>query len=298
MMAISVSKMINAVQQQGNPQDAILMQASSPFVQVTGGEMAYVNGWFFLMFGQNYDSIYTTGKTGDYTSAVRQFRFVNSQIIDTTSYVDEDYHRRDLSMVEVTQQAGSFFAAFGGVFTSDDNGYLNPLYFNLENTAAQHKKDTLVQKTNQYNCATASIYDPVSDACVTVLFGGIGQYQYHPESKSWENGDKGAKLPFVKTITQMIYDNGVMTQHIQLPPEAPELPAYCGASGVFFPDADYLMTGQTLDYTKMSTATTAIGWLYGGIASPRPTSSSLYPTTLNKTIYQVLLNKSTGQDSN
>ena len=50
----------------------------------------------------------------------------------------------------------------------------------------------------------------------------------------WENGDDGAKLPFVKSITQMEWKNGTLIQFNQEPPTTPELPKLIGANAIFF----------------------------------------------------------------
>ncbi len=287
--AIGVSEMINQVKNQGKVSSAIIDMASSPFVQVTGGELIYEDGWFYLLFGQNYSGAYAPGVTGAYTSAIRTFRFSNGQIQDTSSIADSIFYRRDLNVVKITQKSGDFYAGFGGVFNSLNNGFLNPVYVHTNQGSPTGMMDTLEQKTSQYACANISIYDPNSDACITVLLGGIGRYQYDAQNKSWEDGDNHALLPFVKTITQMKYQNGKMEQYIQLPPDEPDLPNLIGANAIFLQDMNLIYKNQTIDYSKITGDTTKIGLMYGGIFSPKPTSSSIYPTTLNKTIYEVFL---------
>jgi hypothetical protein len=107
-------------------------------------------------------------------------------------------------------------AVFGGVFSSNGDGYQNPVYITVNGKNIIANQDTLMQKTNQYDCAMISIFDAASNSNNTILLGGIGKYQYHVSTGVWEDGDQGAKLPFVKTITQMVYQNGVMKQQIQI----------------------------------------------------------------------------------
>ncbi len=294
MVSISVSEMINQVslQKNGNPYKAIIGMASSPFVQVTGGEMVFENNNFYLLFGQNYNGAYNVSVTGNYTSAIRKFSFNGSIIGDTVSYFDTLMHRRDIPVAEIFQKSGNFHAGFGGVFNSKDNGYVNPVYISFHGNNNSVKADTLTQKTNQYACAVANIYDPVSDANITTLLGGIGRYQFMEKTQTWQDGDDGAKLPFVKTITQMTYHNGVMHQNIQLPPLAPELPALIGANAIFIADSNYIYSNNTIDYSKITSSETKIGIMYGGIKSIKPSSSYTYPTSLNSTIYEVYLYKS------
>jgi hypothetical protein len=297
-VSISISSLIKQVQMgtSGSISKAIAGRATSPFLQVAGGEMVYQNNSFYLMFGQNYHTLYVDGVNGDYTCAVRKFNFTGNNITDTVSYIDTAMlHRRDLPAATITQNENTFYAAFGGVFNQNDDGFQNPVYINLNGGQISVTQDTMVQITNQYDCALVSVFDAASNSSITALLGGIGKFQYHPATHSWEDGDGGAKLPFVKTITQMIYYNGIMRQQIQLPPENPELPDLAGANAIFIPGQDYIYSDQTIDYSKITADTTLIGLMYGGIKAMGPTSSPFYPTSVNNTIYEVYLYKSTAK---
>src|SRR5439155_25019936 len=119
--------------------------------------------------------------------------------------------------------------------------------------------DTLKQVTNQYDCAFATVYDPASATNITVLMGGIGKFQYHPETGLWEDGDRGIPLPFVRSITQMRFQNGRMSQRIQLPPYEQEMPGFIGASAIFFPRSELLYRDGIIDYRKLINDSMAIG---------------------------------------
>ena len=293
MVTLSISSLINQVEMSnGNIKKAILQTASSPILQVTGGELYKKGNIFYLSFGQNFNQIYSIGTTGIYTSSVKTFSVTNGIISDTASYVNSTMlHRRDLPVTEIITKDQVMLAAFGGVFSSTNDGYLNPVYVSMNGKSISAIQDTLIQKTNQYDCAMISIFDVTSNSNTTVLLGGIGQYQYHVSTGIWENGDQGAKLPFVKTITQMIYQNGKMTQNIQIPPKYPELPVLIGANAIFIPSANLIYSNKTIDYSKITSDSTSIGLMYGGILSQMPTSSEIYPTSLNTKLYQVYLVK-------
>jgi len=292
IMAINIAEMIHQVEINGDPLKAVEDRAISPIVQVTGGEMVKENGIFYLMFGQKYSQSYKVGITGEYTNAIRSFRFENGKVTYINTVVNPDIlHRRDLTVAPVTQQNGRFYTAFGGVFTKDNNGFTNPVNIHPIAGSCDIREGTMVQLTNQYNCAYVSIYDHSSDQSTTVLLGGIGRYQYIEERKSWEDGDNGAKLPFVKTITHMIFKNGEMNQAIQIPPEQPALPEFIGANAIFIPNSDLLYSDRIIDYSKILPGISSIGIMYGGIKSIRPTSSSIYPTTFSSTIYEVFIHK-------
>ena len=293
MTIIQVSQMVKQVQLQseGNIKQAIINIIYSPFLQVTGGAMAKQNDILYLMFGQNYTGVYRPGLTGAYTNAVRQFQLNNAQLVNTNSYTDTVLHRRDLTVAPVVQNNKLFYAAFGGVFTSDDNGYMNPVYIQPNGTSVSVKQDTLIQKTNHYICANAVIFDPQKNICTNVLFGGIGRYQYDTITKKWLDGDNGAKLPFVQSITQMIYANSAMQQHIQIPPQEPQMPGLIGAEAIFIPAAGIANSMGIINYNSLKNKRNLIGYIFGGIKSIKPSSSSIYPTSTNNMLYAVYLNK-------
>lgn len=292
-VTISVSQLIGQVQQgNGNIKNAILSTLSSPFLQVTGGELVKQDNYFYLIGGQNFPQVYQgLGITGNYTSAVRKFSINNGVLADTSSYVDTVLHRRDFPATPVVLNGETFYAIFGGVFSANNDGYQHPVYIAVPNGRILVKQDTLTQMTSQYDCAFVSLYDPASNSNTTVLLGGIGKYQFHAATQTWENGDAGARLPFVNTITQMVVQNGFVKQNIQLPPASPALPFLLGANAIFVPYSNLLYSGNTIDYSKITSDSTVIGVMYGGIKSQLPTSSEIYPTSLNTTPYYVYLKK-------
>lgn len=295
IVAIQVSTMIEEVKKgaMGNPRNAILKQTNSPLVQVAGGEMIRDNGVFYVLFGQNYQGKYSLSLSGKYTNAVRQFRWDGLAITDTASVTAPNLRRRDLNVLRVEQKSEPLFVGYAGVFNKDDSGFSHPIYvrpnFNGRLSAAENHD--ISQKTNSYKAATASIYDATLDRNTHVIMGGIGQFQYHPETGQWEEGDNGAPLPFVKSITQMIWQSGIQTQYIQIPPVAEELPELLGANALFIPNPALQYSPGVIDYNKLGAGETSIGWFFGGIKSQRPTSSMIYPTSINKTIYEVILQK-------
>lgn len=289
-IAISVSAMIRAVESNSDIRKAILYTIQSPFFKVTGGEVFKLNGWFYLMYGQVYDQPYSVGVSGKYTESVRIFRIKNGKLTDTSSVQDPLFHRRDLNVVKVKQNSGDFFATYGGVFNENNKGFVHPIYIYPDNGKITYKQDTLSQISNQYDCAKLNVFDPVSNTHVTALLGGIGASFFNFETKSWDpNGDDGNPLPFVKAITQMICKNGSISQYIQNPLTDPELPEFIGADALFIPIYAIRFEDQVIDATKLTRDSMTIGYFYGGIQSPRPTSSDIYPTTVNSTLYSVHL---------
>jgi hypothetical protein len=268
------------------------MYTHSPLVQVAGGALFKQGDEFYLAFGQEFYGSYDgPGKSGKYTSDVRIFNLQGGQVVPVRTCEDPALYRRDLNAVQLVQNNGTIYAGLGGVFDAYDNGFMKPVYFDPSQADCGVTLDSLLQVTNQYDCARATIFDAVSNSCFTILMGGIGQYQYDEENETWEDGDDGAKLPFVRTITQMIYSNGAMRQHIQIPPDQPEMPGLIGANAIFIPDKDLLLRDDVINYAKLLSNEMRIGLFYGGISSTLPTSSALYPTGVNKDIYEVWIRK-------
>lgn len=293
MTVIQVSNMISQVKMQdsGNVKSAIVNTIYSPVLQVTGGAMAKRNGMFYLMFGQNYSQVYQPAVNGAYTNSITQFQLSGNQLVNANSYTDSTMlHRRDLTVAPIAQNNNLLYAGFGGVFTADDDGYKNPVYIQPNGNTFTVQQDSIEQKTNQYECANAVVFDPATNTCTNILFGGIGKYQYDTAHKKWgsENNDK---LPFVQYITQMIYSNGSMHQHVQMAPLEPQMPGFIGAGAIFIPAPGIADMHGIINYAALKQKRNFIGYIIGGIKSIKPTSSLLYPTSANTKLYTVSIIK-------
>jgi hypothetical protein len=291
MTALDLPTLINAVETGSDSGKGILASAESEIFRVAGGELFKSGEAFYLAFGQDFSKLYDPGTSGDYISDIRIFSFEDQKLKEIGICKDPNLHRRDLNAVAIMQNSGIIYAGLGGVFDPSDNGYMQPVLFDPTQPNCGIRLDPLRQVTNQYSCAHASIFDEGSNTCVTVLMGGIGQYQYHPETGEWENGDNGAKLPFVKSISQIYYTGGQMQQYIQLPPDQPEMPKLIGANAIFIPNNKLLNANGFIDYGKINLGESVIGLFYGGIESQLPTSSEIYPTSVNKILYEVIIRK-------
>ena len=90
----------------------------------------------------------------------------------------------------------------------------------------------------------------------------------------------------------MQYVQGNMAQRVQIPPGSPELPALLGANAIFLANPDFSFSDGTIDYAKIKgNLTTIIGYLYGGIQSPSPSSNDVNPSSVNNQMYEVILTK-------
>jgi hypothetical protein len=295
MLIFNIPELIESVENKSQPYSSISNCIEDDYLQVTGGKMKYLNGYFYLMFGQNFHEKYDVGITGEYTEAIRKFKIDGNSLTQKSSLQYKYLHRRDLNVERLYNT--NYMIAYGGVFTKNNNGYPNPVQILADSNEFSCKQmENIEQVSNQYDCAVVSVYDPQRNSNSHVFLGGIGKNQFHESTQSWECGDLGALLPFVQTITKMTWVDGVLLQDIQLPPASPQLPALLGANAMFFPDSSVMLEDNVVDYSKISSGTSPIGIFYGGIVSQRPTSSAIYPSSLNTKVYDVMLTKLDSND--
>jgi hypothetical protein len=279
----------------------------SPYVQVTGGEMFITGNNLYLIGGQNYSKVYTPGRNGIYTNAIRKFTIKPSgsgfQIGDTLSYIDPvNLHRRDMNLVPVFANGSLGAVLYGGVFTKEDMAFRNPVYITgWQSGNISITPDTAMLNANQYSCATVPIWNSYQATNYISFLGGISYKMYDTVSKSLVIGDHGMPLPFSNLIST-VSTNGASSsvEQIQIPPSAPLMPKFVGSNAIFFPLPQYLVSGAPMiDINKVwsgSAPPTVIGYMYGGILSMGPTSGTTpqghvytYP---NPVLYEVVISLS------
>ena len=301
--AVSISKMIAAVKANDESaiEQAVLYSIQDDFVRVTGGEMLFIEGIFYLVMGQNYTGEYTPGLTGKYTEEVRIFRLTNEngnwEITDrnTISYPDDtlsQFHRRDLNVAPVVSNNKRGFTVYGGVFNGEGDGWLNPIHFKPDGSGgAEFRLDATQQLCNNYSCAFIPLYNPSDKSMYVSFLGGIGHMQWVEEQLGMVPGDGSVKLPWVNTISTLGHTSDQKTvQHMQIPGKEPTLPTYLGAEAVFIPDESLLFADDILNLEKCAGGESrVIGHMYGGIRATAPTSSSSFPTVGSNAIYEVTI---------
>lgn len=308
---IKISGMIDEITNGGSADDLknqVLFTIQDTLVQVAGGVLDKIGTTFYLVMGQNYSGTYVPGNTGIYTEAIRTFQIQNSNgdySLTNTNIIKDTQtptrlHRRDLNVVQAIRNDKQALTVFGGVFTNDGSGWLNPVFLDMTTGGnVLITSDTFQQKMNNYHCATIPIYDGLTDAMFTSFLGGISYEQYVPSSQQFVVGDNGIPLPFINTISTLAVVPGkAIDQKIQIPPNDPVLPSYIGAEAVFIPDEAFVLNGKVLDFQKInSTQRTKIGVMYGGIRATAPSSSSMNPTFASNSIFNVYFNP-TGLNEN
>lgn len=313
-LEIDLAQMVSIVQSEDKNLSldaAITKTVISPFVQVTGGALIYSNDFFYLIGGQNYNSEYSTGRTGLYTNAIRKFTLQQQGawvIADTNSLVDPvNLHRRDMNVVPGVTGNTNTAILYGGVFTKKDEAYRAAVFIDgLSAGKPTITVDTIQTQVNQYNCAVVSIADPNLQIIVTSFFGGISYMMYEKESGNLVVGDHGISMPFSNLVSSIATGGGINNskEYIQIPPYAPLLPAYMGSNAQFIPVPQYTMASNPLviDVTKIPDVPSGkamVGYIFGGIVSDGPTSGTtakgFVPTYANPLVYKVYLNYHSGQ---
>ncbi|MEO7265660.1 MAG: hypothetical protein ABIW38_12135 [Ferruginibacter sp.] len=308
-LEIDLAQMISIVQSENRNllvDAAFTKNIVSPFVQVTGGAMLYNNGFFYLVGGQNYNSEYSSGRTGLYTNAIRTFTLQQGNpwvIADTSSLVDPvNLHRRDMNVVPGVAGSGGSAILYGGVFTKQDEAYRAAVFIDgLSAGKPTITVDSFQQQVNQYSCAFASLADPNIQVAVTSFFGGISYKMYEKDSAKLVIGDHGISMPFSNIASTIATGGGINNskEYIQLPPYAPLLPGRIGSNAVFIPVPQYTMANNpmVIDVSKIPDDTSGramIGYIFGGIVSKGPTSGTtakgFVPTYASPLVYQVYLN--------
>ncbi|HEX6912779.1 MAG TPA: hypothetical protein VF142_20395, partial [Longimicrobium sp.] len=247
LTAIDVPAVIRGVQ----ARDAGAIAAGIVTVQdermrVTGGGLKMIGDMFYLVFGQNYDSIYKGGYTGKYTEQVRSFHIANVggvvQIQNYRAYSDpggggpaSQWHRRDLNVVETVYADGNpGIAVYGGVFTPNGGAWLNPMYIASGAGSASITLDPqFAMRMSPYECAQVLMYDPGSRTMYTTLLGGITFWYYDPAGRLVQSSVDNW-MPWTAAITTLARaPNGATREVVQ--PATMQMPQRMGGNAVFVP---------------------------------------------------------------
>jgi hypothetical protein len=275
-------------------------------MRVTGGGMKKIGDTYYLVMGQNYDSIYKGAYTGHYTEQVRAFQIGSSggqpQILNYQAYTATDgggpssqWHRRDLNVVETVWADGTpGIAVYGGVFTPTGGAWLNPMYIAAGGGGASITLDSqFSMRMSPYECAQVLMFDPSSRTMYTTLLGGI-TYWYYDASGQLVQSSIANWLPWTAAITTLARaSNGSTTEVIQ--PATQQMPQRMGGNAVFVRNpalATAAGTSEVLDYSRLPAGgSVLVGWMYGGIWATADQASEFNPTFANSKVYEVWMNR-------
>jgi len=273
LTTIDVDEFVEAVIDNQSLTDYV-RQIEDTLMAVTGGQMGYKDGVFYLAGGQEFVGRYNPmgpnngpGFYQQYTDAVRKFEVDFTGLVPVVThlapYTDVDVlHRRDYNMSPQISVNGDYgFTIFSGVFKQPDD---TP-FFDLVNVTESGYSvvPTFTQLLSQYHSAKIPMFDSVNNTMHTIFFGGMAQY-YYDDSGTLINDDK---VPFVKTISRVSRLNDGSYEEVKLNIEMPTL---VGAGAEFIPVDDFF-SEEILNFNGLpEDSKTLVGYIYGGISSSLP----------------------------
>ncbi|CAN5605732.1 hypothetical protein BH10BAC5_BH10BAC5_21980 [soil metagenome] len=287
IISIQVSGIMNAVMNNQSIAPYIIEQTDTRF-QIVGGEMNYMNGYYYLLGGQQFEGEYRDPPTGTFTQRYtdRVFRFQLStatsinisnftQVQDTTNL-----HRRDMNVVPMMTTGGALsLSLYGGVFTK---GYplpfLNPV--SVSNTGSVTVDNSFQKLFSQYNCPVMSVYDSVNNKMHNTFFGGISLYYYDQTSMSVK---RDTLTPFIKDISTITKNASGLSSEYLMPIKFTE---YLGSNAEFIINpATPQFSSEIINLFKLS-GRTFVGYIFGGIKALLP---NLAGSSASTRIFKVYL---------
>jgi hypothetical protein len=297
LLGVNVPGMIAAVKSGGSLAPHVTRRSNFAW-KVAGGQLAKVNGRFYLVMGQRFDGLYSADPsnwdkfTQIYTERIQVGRItpppslaftVDTIINQNPNEWARNFHRRDLNVLGAFDPQGNKrLAVYGGVFVpGQDAAYRVPVYISGNGARVD---STFFQAMSQYDAAALLLYDRTSRGMYTTLFGGISLYFYDNERKQL-HVDTG--LPFIDDVSVIAVDP-TGTRQWAFPWT---LPALLGADARVILDEGLQMDAETdvvfLDALPRNAAT-QVGWLYGGIESTVPqTEDQQRQTGASNRVFQV-----------
>jgi len=275
------------------------------YVKVTGGGLQKLGGVFYLVFGQQFEGLYSVNE-GDYGKWPTKQQYTE-QIVSlavTPNRADigvlhvalqnpndprRQYHRRDLNVLPAFGPTGQpRIGIYGGVFViGQTSPYRNPMVVEPgAGYAPTITTDTAYQQMmSQYECSTLVAFDRTSNALYNVFFGGISLY-YLNRGLNQLQLDEG--MPFIADVTAMIRgSDSSWAEYVRQPP----LDSRLGANGHFVLDPAVPRAGEIVYLDAIKTRT-RVGYLYGGIQSDvaNTNGNPSQVTRATNLLYEVWLN--------
>ncbi|HBF19025.1 MAG TPA: hypothetical protein DDW81_02945, partial [Cryomorphaceae bacterium] len=171
--AIHFEKAVNAIENNNaSDLESSIINLEDERFRVTGGGLEKIGNDYFLVFGQDYDTIYIGGITGKYTEEVRKFNMsIDAGKITISNYevfkdpsgktgAESQYHRRDLNVCSAIRPDGNeAITVLGGVFTKNDGGWVNPILIDNNGQTTVTLNTAFSQMLSQYECSLVSFWD-------------------------------------------------------------------------------------------------------------------------------------------
>ncbi|MCB0724039.1 MAG: T9SS type A sorting domain-containing protein [Ignavibacteriae bacterium] len=294
LSVIDVDGMINAVVS-GTTMSPYVKQLNDSRVRVTGGEMAYMNGFVYLVGGHNFNGVYfNTGQGNNnqvYTNAYKKFHVnVAGSTVSIADYVETvdtvNFHRRDYNLVPAIKPDGSeYLIVYGGVFKYGINRpFQTPI--ELDNSGAT--VDSFEEQLNQYTTANMNLFDSTTNDMYTMIFGGMGLYYYDTAGSSIE---MDTLVPFTKDITLMTRNVAGNYSETRYPVR---MPGFLGSNAKFIPNPNLPTYDNGVIKFRSLNSLTLAGYIFGGIKAtdPNPGTGSMGSTSASDVILKVYIRPS------
>lgn len=305
--AIDFDKAVAAIESNNAADlEASMVTVKDDRFRVTGGGLEKIDDYYYLVFGQDYDTIYIGGITGQYTEQIRKFKIdISPETITISDYevfkdpsgltgTESQYHRRDLNVCSAIRPDGSEgISVLGGVFTKNDGGWVYPVLIDGDPTTTVEVYKSLEQKLSQYECSLVSFFDPSTKTMFHTLMGGISFYFYQDGKLTQSTIDNW--LPFTSSITTIVQNGAGMQEFPQ--EESQSMPKLMGSDAAFIPNPELSFSNDAKTIIDLSTINgrTHVGWIFGGIDATAAQSDEFNPTSAGKEIYDVWLDLNAAQ---
>lgn len=273
LTAIKVPDVINAIINNTSYSN-FFRQITDPQFQITGGRLRKINNTFYLLGGQKFIGRYNPmgpnngpGFIQEYTNSIRKFNLTDNgttiNITHLTPHIDNtNLHRRDYNAEpQILPNGTEGITMFSGVFQHTVNlPFLNSVTVDANGYTVNN---TFQQYYNHYHCPTLPIYSAIDNEMHTIFFGGIAQFYDNAGTLVQDDN-----IPFVNTIARVTRDNTGNMAEYKLPIVMPSL---LGAGAEFIPNLNFpKFHNEVFKLDSVTTSSTLIGYIYGGISSSQP----------------------------
>ncbi|MBX7044098.1 MAG: T9SS type A sorting domain-containing protein [Ignavibacteria bacterium] len=255
-----------------------IRQVSDLRMQVCGGELQILDGYFNLVGGHKFTGEYSqTVNDQVYTNQIRRFKISEAadevSISDYSALTDTvEYHRRDMNLVPAIrpQSLEEYLIVYGGVFRSyADLPFLNPVYIYPASAQVDYSFE---QKIGQYTCAYMSAFDSQTGDMHTSLFGGMSLYSYYEQIDSLVYDSLVPFINDINTITKRA--DGTSVERLS----STRLPALLGTNAKFIISSDLPKFSNNVIKLSEVTGRTFAGYIFGGIRALLPNNTPSYPS--------------------